>query len=75
MNEPNVNIKLLKMIQAEQSENDQHQLTDIGSCGLHTIHNAFKTRAESTGWRMKKSSREPTKFSMIHLLDKKISSL
>ena len=71
----NVNIKLLKMIQAEWSENKQHQLIDIGSCGLHTIHNTFKTGAESTGWGMKKSSREPTKSFMIHLLDKKIPSL
>ena len=53
MDGPNVNIKLLKMIQAERSENE-HQLIDIGSCGLHTIHNAFKTRGESTGWGMKK---------------------
>ena len=74
MDGPNVNIKLLKMIQAERSENE-HQLIDIGSCGLHTIHNAFKTGTESTGWGMKKSSREPIKSSMIHLLDEKISPL
>ena len=42
------------MIRGERSENEQHQLIDIGSCGLHTIHNAFKTGAESTGWGMKK---------------------
>ena len=54
MDGPDVNIKLLKMIQAERSENKQHQLIDIGSCDLHTIHNAFKTGAESTGWGMKK---------------------
>ena len=42
------------MIQAEQSENKQHQLTDIGSRGLHKIHNAFKTGAESTDSGMKK---------------------
>ena len=55
MDGPDVNIKLLKMIQAERSENEQHQLIDIGSCGPHTIHNAFKTGAESTGWGMKKT--------------------
>ena len=54
MDSPNVNIKLLKMIQAERSENEQHELIDIGSCGLHKIHNAFKTGAESTGCEMKK---------------------
>ena len=54
MDGPNVNIKLLKMIQAERSENKQHQLIDIDSCGLHTIHNVFKTGAESTGLGMEK---------------------
>ena len=34
MDGPNVNLKLLKMIQTERSENEQHQLIDIGSCGL-----------------------------------------
>ena len=53
MDGPNVNLKLLKLMQTERSENEQHQLIDIGSCGLHTIHNAFKTVAESTGWGMK----------------------
>ena len=37
MDGPNVNLKLLKMIQTERSENEQHQLIDIGSCGLYTI--------------------------------------
>ena len=54
MDSPNVNIKLLKMIRAEQLENKQHQLIDIGSSGLHKIQNAFKTGAESTVSGMKK---------------------
>ena len=53
MDGPNVNLKLLKLMQTERSVNEQHQLIDIGSCGLHTIRNAFKTGAESTGWGMK----------------------
>ena len=48
MDGPNVNLKLLKMIQTERSENEQRQLIDIGSCGLHTIQNSFKTGAQST---------------------------
>ena len=55
MDGPNVNLKLLKMIQTERSENEQHQLIDIGSCGLHTIHNSFKTGAQSTDWELKKT--------------------
>ena len=55
MDGPNVNLKLLKMIQTERSENEQHQLIDIGSCGLHTIHNSFKTGAQSIDWELKKT--------------------
>ena len=40
---PNVNLEFLELIQEDQNENEQHQLIDIGSCGLHKIHNAFKT--------------------------------
>ena len=68
MDGPNVNIKLLKMIQAEWSENEQHQLMDIGSCGL-----SLELKVLVGEW--KKYSREPTKSSMIHLLDEEISSL
>ena len=55
MDGPNVNLKLLQMIQDDRSANEQHQLIDIGSCGLHTIHNAFKNGAESTDWALKKT--------------------
>ena len=54
MDGPNVNLKFLKFIQQDQKENEPHQLINIGSCGLHTIPNAFKTGAEQTDWRMKK---------------------
>ena len=51
---PSDNLEFLKLIQEDQKENEQHQLIDIGSCGLHKIHNEFKTGAEQTDWRMKK---------------------
>ena len=51
---PNVNLEFLKLIQEDQKKNEQHQLIDIGSYGHHKIHNAFKTGAEQTDWRMKK---------------------
>ena len=35
-------------------EYEQPQLIDIGSCGLHRIHRAFKTSTESTDWELKK---------------------
>ena len=30
-------------------------MVNIGSCGLHIIHGAFKTGIEATGWNMKKT--------------------
>lgn len=39
-------VNFLKFIQQDQKENEQHQLINIGSCGLRTIHSTFKTGAE-----------------------------
>ena len=39
-------VNFLKFIQQDQKENEQHQLINIGSCGLHTVHSTFKTGAE-----------------------------
>ena len=50
----NVSLKFLQFIQQVREENQQHGLINIGSCGLQTIHNAFKTGAEQTDWKMKK---------------------
>ena len=40
------NQKLLEELSKERKADKHHQLTNIGSCGLHTIHSAFKTDAE-----------------------------
>ena len=32
---------------------EQPLLVDIGSCGLHTIHGAFKAGVQSTNWMLK----------------------
>ena len=32
----------------KRNENEQHQLINIGSCGLHTIDGAFKTGFEKS---------------------------
>ncbi|XP_023681158.2 uncharacterized protein [Paramormyrops kingsleyae] len=40
---PNVNWKFLELLQQEQMEQfGGSQLAVVGSCGLHTLHNAFK---------------------------------
>ncbi|XP_066936367.1 uncharacterized protein [Clytia hemisphaerica] len=54
MDGPNVNLSLLKLVQEERELNQQHRLIDIGSCGIHTIHNAFKVGTESSDWGLKK---------------------
>ena len=43
MDGPNVNLKFYEAVVTERNENEQHQLINIGSCGLHKIHGAFKT--------------------------------
>lgn len=54
MDGPNVNLKFYDAIVSERSENEQHQLINIGSCGLHTIHGSFKTGFEKSDWKIKK---------------------
>ena len=54
MDGPIINFKFLKKCQKDCLENEQHELINIGSCGLHKIHSVFKTGAESTSWNIRK---------------------
>ena len=54
MDGPNVNLKMLEKINKEQTSNEFHRLISIGSCGLHTIHGAFRPGAEATEWIIRK---------------------
>ena len=47
MDGPIVNLKFLKNLQQDCLENEQHELINIRNCGLHIIHGAFNTGAES----------------------------
>ncbi|KAJ8366422.1 hypothetical protein AAFF_G00355760 [Aldrovandia affinis] len=43
MDGPNVNWKFLDLLQEEHAQlYGGKQLVTVGSCGLHTLHNAFK---------------------------------
>ncbi|XP_065125255.2 uncharacterized protein [Paramisgurnus dabryanus] len=42
MDGPNVNLKLGDLLQKEHAELYGAQLVKVGSCGLHTVHNAVK---------------------------------
>ena len=52
MDGPSVNHKFLEKGSKERKGDEQHQLINIGSCGLHTIHGAFKTGAKNTKWNI-----------------------
>ena len=51
---PNVNLKFLQIIKDRQEELDHLPLTDIGTCGLHTVHGSFKTGLVASGWLIEK---------------------
>lgn len=55
MDGPHVNWKLVKDLNKELRElrsNPQFSLMDIGSCGLHSVHNAFKAGMRKTEWEL-----------------------
>ena len=40
---PNINLNFQEAIVTERNKNEQHELINIVSSGLHTIHGAFKS--------------------------------
>ena len=54
MDGPNVNKSFLSSIMEKRKEEGQKDLIDLGTCGLHIIHNSFKHGAKASGWNMKK---------------------
>ena len=47
---PNVNWKLYNLCQAEIRKETSMQLLNVGSCGLHIVHNAFKAGHIKAKW-------------------------
>ena len=54
MDGPNVNLKFYEAVVTERNENEQQQLINSESCGLHTTHGVFKTGFEKNAWKIKK---------------------
>ena len=56
MDGPNVNKKFLRdlILQRESSNPDISGLLDLGVCGLHVVHGAFRTGFEKTGWKIER---------------------
>lgn len=55
MDGPNVNHKFFKDLKSEleeESEGDSPVLLNMGSCGLHVLHGAFKTAIKATNWSL-----------------------
>ena len=57
MDGPNVILKFLTDIAKDRVANEQDELTFIGTCGLHEIHGAFKTGAESADRKIENISK------------------
>lgn len=52
MDGPNVNLKVFKDLNSEFESNQLCQLVNIGTCGLHVLHNAFKDGMKASGWEL-----------------------
>ena len=53
MDGPNVNWSFYQKLMAEEYNDRSRKLIDIGSCGLHVAHNAFRAGFGATGWDLK----------------------
>lgn len=54
MDGPNVNWLICDKLNSEREKHNQSQLYNIGSCGLHSIHNAFETGMSACDWEVDK---------------------
>ena len=54
MDGPNVNLKFIQELKAEQRKAnvDGPVLLDLGSCGLHTVHNGYKRAMKKNDWKI-----------------------
>lgn len=53
MDGSNVNVKFLADLKKDLQESpDSPMLLDFGSCGIHTLHNAFKVGVQASGWQI-----------------------
>ena len=50
---PNVNLLFLKALTEKRKDEELSQLIDLGTCGLHTAHNAFKHGEKASDWQLK----------------------
>ena len=53
MDGPSTNWAFLDLLTADREAEELPKLVNIGSCGLHIVHGAFKTGFESVDWAVK----------------------
>ena len=53
MDGPSVNLKFYDVFKDTCQDGILHSLIDIGVCSLHVIHDAFRTGAKASGWKLK----------------------
>ena len=54
MDGPNANWKVFDPVQRHQGELEYFSLSNLGSCGLHMVHGAFKAGAQESVWGIHK---------------------
>ena len=54
MDGPNINWKFLELLPELRAEAEIPSLINIGSCGIHVMHGAFKTSAKASRWGVSK---------------------
>lgn len=52
MDGPNVNLKFLKHLKSELQSNNNSQILELGTCGLHIVHGAFQYGHKQTDWKL-----------------------
>ena len=54
MDGPSTNWCVLQLLNDDREEKGYSQIINIGSCGLHVMHGAFKAVMEAAGWNVGK---------------------
>ena len=54
MNSPHINWKIFDMLQKKVIRDLNKSLLNIGSCGLHVMHDAFRDGCKASGWDIEK---------------------
>ena len=52
MDGPNTNWKMYSNMCDQRKDDGLPALLNLGSCGLHTVHGAFKNGVQKTGWEL-----------------------